>query len=105
MNEYQINRIVEIRNCTSIDEMSFVIWTKELEEAMQSSRECYRAPFRLWIYEYVHDLPHTQWQYKTPLDLANDIWKYYLKEDEPYYKQIKDTFVKWVENNKQLNSN
>jgi hypothetical protein len=84
--------------------LSFVIWTKELEDAMQSSREIYREPFRLWIDEYIHDLPHTQWQYKTPLDLANDIWKYCLKEDEPYYKQIKDTLIEWVENNKLLNT-
>ncbi|MDR1338536.1 MAG: hypothetical protein LBK58_00500 [Prevotellaceae bacterium] len=105
MNEYQKSRIAQIRNCASIYELSFVIWTKEMEEAMRSSREIYRAPFRLWVEEYMHDLPHTQWQYETPYDLANDIWKYHTIENRGYYEEIKDTLIEWIENNKLLNTN
>jgi hypothetical protein len=105
MNEYQKREIAKIRSCTSIYDLSFAIWTKELETATQSSLETSRVPFQLWVEEYIHDLPHAQWQYETPFDLADAIWKCHLEKNRLYYEQMKDSLVEWIENNKLLNTN
>lgn len=93
-------RYSEIRNTSTPEELSWQIWTKGLEDAMQSSRDCYRIPFVKWINEYVNAQPHTGWNYKTPRALAEDIWRSFRSEDDPHFENLRCILVEWIENYK-----
>jgi hypothetical protein len=92
-------RYNKIRSCNSPEELSWVIWTKDLEEAMQSSRDCYRKPFVQWINEYTVGLPHAGWKYNNPHELAEGIWHVFINEDG-HFKRLRNTLVDWIENYK-----
>jgi hypothetical protein len=87
-------RYEELRNCTTPEELSFAVWTMDLENAMQSSRDCYRKPFVQWIEEYAQNKPHEGWKYNTPRELAEDIWKVF---DEEYFKNLQQILITWIE--------
>ncbi|MDR1504456.1 MAG: hypothetical protein LBT43_18570 [Prevotella sp.] len=94
-------RYWEISSCNSPEGLSWVIWTKELEEAMQSSRDCYRKPFVQWIDEYVADAPHVGWKYNTPRKIAEAIWVVFRNEDDDHFEKLRSTLVDWIENYKE----
>lgn len=95
------NRLEEIKSCKTPEELSFVIWTKELENAIGSRRH-YREPFIDWIKCYKFDKT-PQWKdYKYPKDLVEGIWKPFL--DEPgdiWFKSLRETVIEWIEDYKQ----
>jgi hypothetical protein len=90
-------RYEEIRNCISPEELSFAVWTKDIEEVMHSSRDCYRKPFVQWINEYASGIPHTAWKYSTPRELAEAIWKPYLDSGDKYFENLRQTLTMWIE--------
>ena len=91
------NRIDEILKSKTPVELSFVIWTKTLENATHSL-ECYREPFVNWI-ECHKNKTKSQWSYKTPAELANAIWKPKLeldKEDNIWFSTLRENLVAWI---------
>jgi hypothetical protein len=92
-------KIEWIELCKTPTELSFVIWTKELEQAM-GDRSSYRLPFVEWIECYKNKLPYLGWKYATPKDLAEDIYKIEFDRfyKDKYYQRLRDSLIKWIDN-------
>jgi hypothetical protein len=100
IKERRRQRYMQLKNCLTPEELSWKIWTKELEDAMQSNRDCYRKPFVLWIEEYASNLPYSIWKYGTPMELANDIWVSFGNEKDRHFDTLRTILVNWIENYK-----
>jgi hypothetical protein len=79
----------EIRNCKSPEELSFAVWTKDMDEAMQSSRDCYRKPFVQWVVEHASGIPHTGWRYKTTREFVEGIWPPFLDAGDSHFENLR----------------
>lgn len=90
-------RLKRLTSCTTPEEMAFDIWSKNLEEAMQSSRKEYRDGFINWVECYKSDTKKPMWKYKTPEELANAIWQPYLDEPkDTWFPALREALVLWI---------
>ena len=95
-------RLQEMKDATTPEGLAYTIWTKQLEEAMGSSRNPYRQPFVNWISSYAKHTPETpnEWSdYKTPEELAEGIWpsKYDINEsDKVWFGALRSGLVEWI---------
>jgi len=104
IRERLAQRLQRMEEATTPTELAYTIWTKQLEEAMGSSRKPYRDPFIDWIEAYSKDSVPKQWtSYKTLADLAEGIWNPKLDTNESdvlWFGSLKSGLVKWIENYK-----
>ena len=95
--EKRLQQMKEAKNPT---ELAYTIWTKELENAMGSSRDHYRIPFISWIEAYKNKTPPTQLtKYKTPEELAEDLWDPFVETDESdvlWFSSLRTGLVEWI---------
>lgn len=93
-------RLKTMKEAKTPTELAYTIWTKQLEEAMGSSRDSYRNSFINWIEGYKAKTPPTEWSvYKTPNELADDIWQPYLDrnaEDKLWCGSLRAGLVEWI---------
>jgi hypothetical protein len=93
-------RLQRMKDAKTPTELAFTIWTKELEEAMGSSRDGYRNPFIAWIECYREGIKPRGWSsYKTPKDLAEGIWQPFLdrKSDGNWFTELRKDLIDWIE--------
>ena len=98
--ERREQRIQTLINCQTPTDLAFNIWTKQMEEAIGSSRDHYRNPFINWIESYKSKTIPQWTSYKTPRDLANGIWKPFLDSPDDYglFSDLRNALVDWIEN-------
>jgi hypothetical protein len=98
IDENHKKRIQVIKNAKTPEELSFLIWSKSLDVAMGSSRDIYRKPFVVWITEIKNGLDFSGWNYKTPKDIVEDIYKPYLDlDDKEFYNNLRETIQHKIE--------
>jgi len=89
------NRIRSLNICNTPEELSFNIWTKELEEAIGSRKE-YRNGFVNWI-ESRKNGTSPQWKYVNIKEFVEAIWPPYLDEDkDDYFPLLRNALEQWV---------
>jgi streptogramin lyase len=104
-NEYlpeRLNkRIADLKSCKTPEELSYNIWTTNLESAMGSSRKGYRDAFVEWVKAYKLKSKPQAWQsYKTPKDLAEGIWNSGLDRDASdklWFGELRANLIEWIE--------
>lgn len=93
-------RLKKMQDATTPTELAYTIWTKQLEEAMGSSREAYRNAFIGWICAYRDKTTPKEWtKYKTTKELAEAVWDPNLdisEEDELWFGSLRSGLVKWI---------
>lgn len=98
--ERREKRIQSLKDCQTPTDLAFNIWTKQMEEAMGSSRDHYRKPFIEWIESYKSKSTPKNWtSYKTPRDLAEGIWKPFLDRSDDYglFSDLRNALVDWID--------
>ena len=96
-------RMRRMKNAKTPTELAYTIWTQQLENAMGSSRDHYRKPFIAWIEAYKNRIAPTQWtKYKTPEELAEDIWNPKIVENDEsdilWFGSLRSGLVEWINN-------
>ncbi len=93
-------RLQIMKDAKTPTELAFTIWTKELEEAMRSSRDSYRNAFVGWIEAYRDKKKPKEWtKYKTPTELAEAIWEVRYdrnEEDKLWFGSLRSYLVEWI---------
>ena len=88
-------RLKSMRDCQTPEELSFNIWTLELEQAM-GDRSAYRKPFVNWVECYKSgEVP--QWRYKTPMEVAEAIWYKSKSREDAWIVAVRQELVDWIE--------
>ena len=100
IKERLAERLKRMEDATTPSELAYTIWTKQLEEAMQSSRQSYRDCLIEWIVAYKENRkPNLCNKYQTPMEVAEGIWKPYLcnnEEDKLWFGSLREGLVKWI---------
>lgn len=96
--EKRLQRMKEAKTPT---ELAYTIWTKELEQAMGSSRDHYRTPFVAWIEAYKNRTTPTQCtKYKTPEEFSEDLWNPKIVENDEsdilWFSSLRAGLVEWI---------
>ena len=94
-------RMQRMQEAKTPTELAYTIWTQQLEDAMGSSRDCYRKPFIEWIEAYKNKITPKQWtKYKTPEELAEDLWNPRIVEtdesDVLWFGSLRTGLVEWI---------
>lgn len=100
-------RLNKFRSAETPEEISFLIWSEQLEEATGSSKQSYRDGLVEWIKAYKEErLPKLYSKYKTPLDLAEGVWPPYLDDgdNDVWFISLRKVLVNWINNYKQKKS-
>lgn len=101
ISERLLRRLDEFHKAQTPEDMSYVIWTQKLKDAI-GSRASYRNSFINWVKSYKEGIPPTEWgSYKTPTDLAEGIWQLYLdnnSDDKFWFDMLRATLIEWIEN-------
>jgi hypothetical protein len=94
VNPFQAERLKKFEDVKSIEELSFVIWDMELENAMKSSRQVYRDCLIHWFKEFKEKVQFTEWNYKTTSDFVYDLYKPYLDNTDSFYRaKLRETVI------------
>ena len=100
VKERLAERLKRMKDATTPTELAYTIWTKQLEEAMGSSRDGYRKPFIAWIEAYKSNTTPKEFsKYKTPKDLAEGVWQPFLdrnEEDKLWFGSLRSGLVEWI---------
>jgi hypothetical protein len=100
IKERLVERLKTMKESTTPTELAYTIWTKQLEDAMGSSRDGYRKPFINWIESYKSGTKPKEWgKYKTPKELAEAVWEPYLDnndEDKLWFDSLRSGLVEWI---------
>lgn len=102
IKERLAKRLQVMKEATNPNELSFTIWTKQLEEAMGSSRQAYRDCFIEWIIAYKEKRKPNLWnKYQTPEDVAEAVWPKNLEMDESdnlWFGSLRAGLIEWINN-------
>jgi len=100
IKERLAERLKRMKDATTPTELAYTIWTKQLEEAMGSSRDSYRNAFIGWIWAYKDKTIPKEWtKYKTPEELAEAVWDSSFdrsEEDKLWFGSLRSGLVEWI---------
>lgn len=100
IKERLANRLQVMKEANTPSELAYTIWTKQLEEAMGSSRQEYRNCFIEWINAYKEKRKPNLWnRYQTPEDMAEAVWAKNLETDESdnlWFGSLRNGLIEWI---------
>lgn len=86
-----------IKKAKTPDELTWVLWPKEMEEAM-GDRSRYRNSFKEWLESYKNDRVFKGWSYECPRLIAEDIYKpafdRYFKDN--LFEKLRIALIEWI---------
>lgn len=99
MRERLNKRLKDISECETPTDVSYMIWTIGLEEAI-GSRKAYRDCFVNWVESYSEGNPPKYWSsYKKPEEVSNAIWDPMFDntdEDRIWFSSLRETLTSWI---------
>jgi len=100
IKERLAERLKRMKDATTPYELAYTIWTKQLDEAMGSSRDSYRNAFISWIWVYKDKTIPKEWtKYKNPEELAEAVWDSNFdrsEEDKLWFGSLRSGLVEWI---------
>ncbi len=101
VKERLAGRLKIMKEAKTPTDLAYTIGSKQLEEAMGSSRDCYRKPFIAWIEDYKKKTTPKEWyKYKNPIDLANAVWQPFLdnnEDDKLWFGSLRAGLIEWID--------
>jgi len=94
-------RLQVIKDCKTLEELSFSIWSKKLDVTTGSSKQTYRDGFINWIESKKTGKKPTWTKYQTVQNLVYAIWYPHLdnnEEDVLWFGSLRNELTVWIEN-------